>query len=155
MSRLIVGCGINYQKQDGDVTVDILPSPNVDLVKDLNKPWSIVHNTYDEVVAIHVVEHLQSLIHFMNEAWDVLKPGGILHIETPLAGGNPELEWADPTHVRCFTCFSFINYFTPEGIANFGYTDKAWNIHECTTICLNPHLWGRNDTVVFKGTPLK
>lgn len=155
MSRLIVGCGVNYEKQKGDVTVDILPSPNVDLVKDLNKPWSIVHNTYDEVVAIHVVEHLQSLIHFMNEAWDVLKPGGVLHIETPLAGGNPDLEWSDPTHIRCYTPWSFENYFTERGIGDFGYTTKAWSILDLHLETITPHLWNRPDVVVFKGTPIK
>lgn len=155
MSRLIVGCGVNYQKQPGDTTVDILESPNVDLVRDLNKSWLLPHDSYDEVIALHVVEHLNSLIHFMDEAWDVLKPGGTLYIETPLAGGNTELEWADPTHIRCFTTYSFFNYFTPHGIEQFGYTNKAWKILKCHVEPIFPDRSLHPDVVVFKGTPIK
>lgn len=122
---------------------------------DLNLPWTVTHDSYDEVVAIHVVEHLQSLIHFMDEAWNVLKPEGQLYIETPLAGGNAELEFADPTHIRCFTPYSFFNYFTPHGIEQFGYTNKAWKILKCHTEPIFPDKSLHCDVVVFRGTPIK
>lgn len=155
MSRLVVGAGRNFVKREGDVTLDIKPFDGIDIVMDLNLPWTLTPDSYHEIMAYHVVEHLDSLIHFMDEAWKVLKPGGVLHIETPLAGGNPELEWADPTHKRCYTTFSFINYFTPEGIDNFGYTDKAWAIEDLYLKTIDPDLWDKPDVVVFRGIPIK
>lgn len=127
-SILILGCGPHHQKQKGEILSDIRPFPNVDVVHDLNVfPWPWDFATMDRIIAIHVVEHLYcQLIPFMNQCWRILKPGGSVYIETPMAGVDVDLEWADPTHVRCYRPHSFYNYLTPEGIERFGYTDKAW-----------------------------
>ena len=128
-TTLILGAGINHVREDHKFAVDILHSPNIDLVHNLDVvPWPLPNDQFIHASAMHVVEHLQSLITFMNECHRVLKLGGSLYIETPLAGADPDLEFADPTHVRCYRKHSFINYFTLEGIRNFGYTDKAWAI---------------------------
>lgn len=129
MQRLILGPGPRWEKKEGDVFCDLRNFDNVDVQWDLNiTPWSpFKDNSFMHVSAVHLVEHLRSLLDFMNEAHRVLIPGGSLYIETPLAGVNPDLEWADPTHVRCYRIHSFMNYFTPEGVETFGYTDKAWN----------------------------
>lgn len=157
MSRLIVGSGKHFKRQKGDTLVDIKPFDGVDVVHDLNViPWPFEDNSYDEIIALHVVEHLQSLVNFMDESWRILKKDGILHIETPLAGsGNVELEWADPTHIRCFTTYSFHNYFTDHGVAQFGYTDRIWDTIKLHTEPINPHLGLHPDVVVYKGTPRK
>lgn len=147
MQRLILGSGPHWPKHPGDVFVDIRPFENVDVVHDLNKtPWPFEENSYDEISAIHVVEHLQSLLDFMNEAHRILKPGGSLYIETPCAGMDPDLEFADPTHVRCYRKHSFINYFSRAGIAKFGYTDRAWCIM---------HLEVKDNCIIFHGQPIK
>lgn len=147
MQRLILGPGPRWEKKEGDVFCDIRQFGNIDVVHDLNKcPWPWPDKTFVHASAVHVVEHLNSLIDFMNEAHRVLKPGGSLYIETPLAGVNPDLEFADPTHVRCYRIHSFANYFTLEGIEAFGYTDKAWNIHVLRV---------QNDCIVFHGYPIK
>lgn len=146
MKRLICGPGPRWHKGEGDVFIDIRPFPNVDWVHDLNEPWPFEKDTFIHVSAVHVVEHLKDLIHFMNEAHRVISPGGSLYIETPLAGVNPDLEFADPTHVRCYRLHTFMNYFTPEGVETFGYTDKAWNI---------PVLRVQNDCIIFHGYPIK
>lgn len=127
--RLIVGAGKNFNKRDdNDVTLDIRPFDGIDVVADLNTRWPFEDETFLHISACHVVEHLQDLIHFMDEAHRVLKRGGSIYIETPLAGADPDLEYCDPTHVRCYRPYTFNNYFTPEGIEQFGYTDKAWAI---------------------------
>lgn len=131
VKRLILGPGKHWPKinddQFSDHFCDILPFPGVDTVHNLNiTPWPFADNSFLHVSAIHLVEHLEHLVTFMNEAWRVLQPGGTLYIETPEAGSNFDLTHADPTHVRCYRVHSFINYFLPEGVANFGYTDKAW-----------------------------
>lgn len=132
MKTLVLGAG-QHERIEGAVHHDGRKFDGIDLVFDLNKRWSIdccgtpiEPNTYDRIIATHVVEHLNSLIHFMNNCHEVLPGGGTLTIETPNAGVNPDLEFCDPTHVRCYRPYTFHNYFTPEGIAKFGYTNKAW-----------------------------
>lgn len=150
MSRLILGAGPRHNRLPGDVCLDIRAFPGVDIVHDLDvHPWPIKDCSYDSVIAIHVVEHLKTLlIPFMNECHRILKPGASLYLETPLAGANPDMEFCDPTHVRCYRVYSFVNYLSPEGVKQFGYTDKAWNffslIHrKC------------DDTLVVHAYPLK
>jgi SAM-dependent methyltransferase len=129
VSRLILGCGPRHPKQLGEVLLDIRKFPGVDYVHDLNRyPWPFTDNQFESVCAVHVVEHLYTkLLPFMDECWRILKPGGSLYLETPLAGADVDLEWADPTHERCYRLHSFANYFTLEGVERFGYTDRAWN----------------------------
>lgn len=147
MKKLIVGAGKKTIKEEGDIFLDIRPFENIDVVHDLNKlPWPFEDSSVEGICAIHVVEHLNSLLDFMNECHRILKPGYSLYLETPRAGANNELEFADPTHVRCYTVYSFLNYFTPEGIDNFGYTEKGWNIFLCRPIpsqpdCLQIHAY--------------
>jgi predicted SAM-dependent methyltransferase len=144
--RLIVGCGQKEKDRPDDIFLDIRKFKNVDVVHDLNNPWPFDDNKFNHVSAIHVVEHVNSLLFFMDEAWRVISPGGSLYIETPLAGVNPDLEFADPTHVRCYRLHSFFNYFSPEGIEAFGYTDKAWNF--ITTRIAN-------DCIIIHAIPIK
>lgn len=147
MSRLILGPGPRWEKKAGDIFCDIRPFDNIDVVHDLNKtPWPFKDSDFVHVSAVHLVEHLDSLLDFMNEAWRVLKPGGSLYIETPLAGVDPDLEFADPTHIRCYRIHSFANYFTLEGIEKFGYTDKAWNLFVLRV---------ENNCIILHAYPLK
>lgn len=131
--KLIVGAGPHYKKTPGkekqEVTLDIRKFKNIDIVHDLNHDWpEDMHGQFLHISALHVVEHLNDLIHFMDQAWLCLKKGGSMYIETPLAGGDSDLEFCDPTHIRCYRPYTFTNYFTPEGIEQFGYTDKPWAI---------------------------
>ena len=128
MQRLILGPGPRWTKEPNDTFYDIRQYRNIDVVHDLNDRWPFNDSMFIHVSAVHVVEHLNDLLHFMNEAHRVLKPGGSLYIETPLAGGDPDLEFADPTHKRCYRIHTFVNYFSPEGVDKFKYTDKAWNL---------------------------
>jgi hypothetical protein len=82
----------------------------------------------------------------MDESWRVLQPGGSLLIKTPLAGADPDLEWADPTHKRCYRIHTFVNYFSPEGVKSFGYTTKAWNFF---------HLNADQSVITVHAYPLK
>lgn len=146
MQRLILGPGPAWPKQPGDVFCDIRQYGNIDVVHDLNNAWPFDDNLFIHVSAIHVVEHLNDLVHFMDEAHRVLSPGGSLYIETPLAGGDVDLEYADPTHKRCYRIHTFVNYFSPEGAAKFQYTDKAWNFF---------HLHTRDNCIFVHAYPIK
>ena len=129
--QLIVGCGPNWPKRENDIFLDCRNFDNVDVVHDLNiTPWPFQNDQMTEIAAIHVVEHLNSLLDFMNESWRILKKGGALYIETPEAGANPDLQFADPTHIRCYRKHTFINYFTFIRYIHFNITFKIsyWNI---------------------------
>jgi predicted SAM-dependent methyltransferase len=127
--RLILGAGAHHNKLPGEYLVDRIPFPGVDKVHDLDEhPWPFDDNAADSIAANHLVEHLRSLlVPFMDECWRILKPGGSLYLQTPLAGANSDLEFCDPTHVRCYRVHSFVNYLSPEGVAQMGYTNRAWN----------------------------
>lgn len=130
--QLILGAG-KHQRIEGAVHVDQFAFDGIDKVVDLNsKSFALdFDQKFNHISAIHVIEHLDSLVNFMANCWHLLEKGGTLYIESPEAGGDPDLEFADPTHVRCYRPYSFINYFTPEGIEKFGYTDKAWAFYKC------------------------
>lgn len=146
VSQLVLGAGIGWNKQLNQTLVDILPVEGIDVVTDLNEPWPFEDNSFDSIVAIHLIEHLKDLLHFMNEAHRVLRSGGTLYIETPIAGEDPDLEFADPTHIRCYRPHTFINYMTIEGIAKFGYTDKCWG---------SLHIETRDSIMIIHLMPIK
>ena len=127
--RLNLGCGLDT----GDSSyyhVDRLRLPGVDLVLDLDRfPWPWQDNSVTEIAAKHLVEHLEhDVTYFMDECWRILKPGGSLYIETPNAGDDPDLTWADPSHKHFYRLHTWVNYFTLAGVARFHYTDRPWNM---------------------------
>lgn len=143
---LIVGAGIQ-QRNENAVHLDQYPFPGIDIVHDLNQvPWPVETESFAHISAIHVVEHLRSLIDFMNEAHRVLKRGGSLYIETPEAGADYDLTHADPTHIRCYRKYTFVNYFSPEGVIRWAYTDKSWAIYKIVS---------ENGVLKFHGGPIK
>lgn len=82
--KLDLGCGKN--KAPGFVGVDSRKFEGVDVVCNLAKgrwPWKDA--SVDEVNASHFVEHLsaEERIHFVNELWRVLKPGGKATVSVP------------------------------------------------------------------------
>src|SRR3990167_5038842 len=93
---LLIGCGTD-KKEDFD-GVD-----NKDYgqkyIFDITKTWPIESNSYDYILAENVLEHLEpgeEIITCMNEAYRVLKNGGIFEILVP-RWPHPNLV-ADPTH---------------------------------------------------------
>jgi predicted SAM-dependent methyltransferase len=144
MQRLVLGAGQRYIKEPEDITLDIRPFDGIDIVHDLDiTPWPFEDNSFEGISACHLVEHLKSLVSFMNESWRILTPGGSLYLVTPLAGVDPDLEWADPTHKRCYRIHTFVNYFSLEGVDKWGYTDKAWNFFHLNVVnnCIVAHAY--------------
>jgi len=81
--KLDLGCGKN--KREGFIGVDSRAFEGVDVVADLTKRWPWDDGSVAEVNASHVVEHLDGpeRIHFVNELYRVLQPGGKATIITP------------------------------------------------------------------------
>lgn len=97
--RLDLGCGKN-KINDGRawVGVDALDFPDVDVVHDLRQAWPWADGEVDEVHCSHFLEHLTGVerVHFFNELYRVLKPGGQARIITP--HWSHERAYGDPTH---------------------------------------------------------
>lgn len=81
------------------VNVDRRPHPGMDVLLDLERPWSFKDDTFDRVWASHVLEHVLDLVHTMEELHRVLKPGGVLFARVPYGFRG----WlATPAHIRPF-----------------------------------------------------
>lgn len=111
MKRILdIGCGRN--KRPGAVGIDRVRLPGVDLVQDLNRfPYSFANETFDEVYAVHVIEHMDSILRVMEEIHRISKPGALVTVITPHY--TDPVSWQDPTHKWHLSSYSF-NYFTPE-----------------------------------------
>ena len=103
--RLNFGCG--NRKLKGYINIDKSENANPDIICDLEEgklPYE--DETISEIVATHVLEHIQNIIPLMNECYRVLEKGGEMKIVVPQNEGI----WADPTHVRAFSNLSFRYY---------------------------------------------
>jgi SAM-dependent methyltransferase len=99
----------------------------------------------DQVYASHLMEHVPKgdlLVAVMNEAWRILRPGGVFTIIVPLIGwtsptARPEAidrhhwvarpeAWADPTHVSHWWFPESLHYFTGQIAPAADYDLRPW-----------------------------
>lgn len=104
---LKVDLGAGTRKREGFLGCDSHAFPGVDVVMDLTKPWPWPDNSVEEAHCSHTLEHLTNhqdkweRVHFFNELYRVLIPGGKCTIIIP--------HWAsaryygDPTHKEPFS----------------------------------------------------
>lgn len=122
--RLNMGCGINIEKNS--VNLDYYKLDGVDVVHDLNKfPYPFKNNTFDEVFADNVLEHLNDAQKPLEELSRICKNGAIIDIIVPLA--PTMFAFRDPTHKLFFTYRTF-EYFTKEETALNHYTKARFKI---------------------------
>ena len=126
MSRkLDVGSGAIHE--DGWESIDKSDAYRPDHVHDLTTmPWPFACGTFDELRCSHVLEHIDRslLIAVMNEMHRILKPGGTLMIEAPVAGHWKS--FADPTHVSYIVPQTFL-YFTINAYQDL-YGMEKWDL---------------------------
>lgn len=97
--RINIGCGAD--KREGWINVDAEARCEPDMVVDAERPWPFPDGCAMEVLARHVLEHIQDIRNFLTEAYRVLRPDGMLDIHVP--HHCSEFYWSDPTHVRPIT----------------------------------------------------
>lgn len=108
---LNLGCGRDYRASTDDevwLNCDKEKSIKADVYFDLEKAWPLEDSKYDYLFASHVIEHLVSLDHFMQEAWRVLKHDGIMVVVAPY--WSHMTAWCDPSHVRAITELTMTSY---------------------------------------------
>lgn len=72
---------------------------------DLNKPWVWRDDSIGVIRAYDFIEHIPNKLHFWNEAWRVLAPGGFIFVEVPSTDGRGAFQ--DPTHNAFYNINSF------------------------------------------------
>ncbi len=103
-TRLDIGCGNN--KMPGATYLDFDSKAHPDILHDLNKfPYPIKDNSYDEIYAKHIIEHLNDVVSFIKEMERILKPGGTVFIATPHFSSR--VAYSEPQHTRFFSYFMF------------------------------------------------
>jgi predicted SAM-dependent methyltransferase len=106
---LNLGCG--DKPIEGRVNVDIVDLPGVDHLWDLDDyPWPWQPGSVSEIHCLHIFEHVNDPLGFMQQCWRVLEPDGWLHIEVP--HWQSRNAFTDPTHKRFCTEDTF-RYWVP------------------------------------------
>lgn len=109
---LDVGCG-DHKKIPWAVGLDIVKTAATDVVHDLNRfPWPFEDDSFDVIVASHVVEHIDDVLGLCRELHRIGRPGAQVRIATPHYT-SPDA-WADPTHRHAFGYRSFEFVARPE-----------------------------------------
>lgn len=125
--KLDMGCGKN--KKEGFIGVDQYQMDGVDVVLKIGTDsWMWEDGTIEEIHASHFLEHLtaKERVHFMNEAFRVLIPGGKVTIITPHWASNRA--YGDFTHVWPPVAEMFYYYLKQEWRDEQApHTDIKWN----------------------------
>jgi len=134
--ELLVGAGSKREKHlcrpghkdwTGLVTLDMNADHKPDVVWDLNKrPLPFEDNTFDEIHAYEVLEHLgqqgdfKAFFEEWNEWWRILKPGAQIFATSPM--WNSIWAWGDPGHTRIMSVGSLVYLNQPEYTKQIGVT---------------------------------
>jgi ubiquinone/menaquinone biosynthesis C-methylase UbiE len=118
--RLNIGCGRTIKK--GFVNLDWKKIEGIDMVHNLNKyPWPFKDNSFDFVLAAHVLEHLDDPMRAMKELHRIVRERGVVEIHLPHFASISA--YIDPTHKHFFSVNSF-SYFTKEHSLDFYFDFK-------------------------------
>ena len=101
--------GVGRHPRPGWTNVHAEPGPGVDLVADLHEvtvgslPFET--DTFDEMLAIHVIDRLPDPSALLSELYRIARPGCQLVLQLPY--GSSDAAWAHPEAVRPYFLDSF------------------------------------------------
>ena len=135
-TELLLGCGSSRERRiiiDGRrvwsrlVTLDHNVDHRPDVVHDMEVlPYPFADDTFDEVHAYEVLEHLGQQGDFrtffaqFSELWRILKPGGFLAATCP--SWRSMWAWGDPSHRRVITSGTLVFLDQAEYVRQVGKT---------------------------------
>lgn len=91
--------GSGFAPLVGSTTVDLNPAANPSVIWDLNQaPWPFAEGSFDNVVAINIIEHLDNFLTIMGEIHRVCRPEAQVNILVPHF--SSAAAYIDPTHKR-------------------------------------------------------
>lgn len=106
-NKLNLGCGNDIRK--GFVNVDCKDFGGNQII-DLDKfPWPLKANTFDYVLANHVLEHLTEVVKVMEEIYRICKPNAVIKISSPHYASDSI--YTDPTHKKGFS-YRYFEFFS-------------------------------------------
>ena len=114
--RIDLGCG--RIKAPGHIGLDIIASPGVDLVCDLEQGIPLSDNSVSRAYANHTLEHIDDLARLVQEIGRVCRPGAAVVVRVPYYASVGAFK--DPTHRRFFAEETF-RYFQPGHWPRFDY----------------------------------
>lgn len=108
--KLHIGCGTS--PLDGWVNLDMEPGPGIDVVANIEtERLPFDDDTFDELMALHVIEHIRNPLVAMQELWRVAKPDATFLLACPY--GSTDDAWEDATHVRPYFVGSWQAFAQP------------------------------------------
>ncbi len=143
LGRLNIGCG--FAKKPGWLNADYMPNCHPDIVFDANAPWPFPDESFFEIYASHVFEHIPNWWGAFLEASRVLKPGGILEIRVPDESASMAGTYRD--HLTIFTMHSF------HGVQGYGSATNAWAKTEQDSIPLGMIHYEQVPFATYKWVP--
>lgn len=115
---LNLGCGFAKFTAKNVVNLDAYEVCKPDVVADMEKPLPFEDETFDMILANHVLEHVKNWWACFEECSRILKKGGMLIVYVPGGGNDSQLGYRD--HV------SMINLFSFYGIKTTSAGTNAW-----------------------------
>ena len=135
--KLNLGAGLDIK--EGHVNLDSVKLHGIDVIHDLNKfPYPFEDNTFDEVFASHVLEHVDDLSATMAELKRICRSGARIKVRGPHFSCG--VSYRDPTHKRYFSYFTF-DYFSDACFyapVKFKIISRSYNFTRTKFIPLNP-----------------
>lgn len=110
--RLKIHFGAGTRIWPDHINLDMAPLKGIDIVHDLNSfPYPFEDNTFDEITANAVLEHMKDFVRAMEEIYRICVNGAVLKVNVPY--WNSINVWVDPTHYRGFTWDTFTYFCSP------------------------------------------
>lgn len=151
--KLNLGCGKDIRKDC--LNVDFEKFKGVDMMYDLNKvPYPFKKNSFNEIIMINILEHLNDPYAIMKEIHRIAKPDAIIRIRTPHFSSNNA--WGDLQHKRGFNTDTFKNDNMKDlfEIKNQEITLPIWRFFIKPLVKMHPQFYERHFAYIFPALDL-